>query len=61
MFRSNMAFFDGHVETVDDLTGAHPNFWFPKGSIIRVNSTQMYTDVMTKHFPGGQILNYVVP
>jgi len=60
-FRFNIGFFDGHVETVDDITGAHPNLWFPKGSDLVVNSTQMYPDVMAKHFPGGQILNYIVP
>jgi prepilin-type processing-associated H-X9-DG protein len=31
-FRFNIAFFDGHVETVDDLTGANPFMWWPKGT-----------------------------
>lgn len=31
-FRFNAVFFDGHAETLDDLTGANPALWLPKGS-----------------------------
>jgi prepilin-type processing-associated H-X9-DG protein len=52
-FRFNIAFFDGHVETVDDLTGANPFLWYPKGTLIAVNTSQQWDDVMKKYFPGG--------
>ena len=52
-FRFNIAFFDGHVETVDDLTGANPLMWYPKGTELRVNTTQFYNDQMARYFPGG--------
>lgn len=29
----NMAFFDGHVELVDDAKATDPDYWFPTGSI----------------------------
>ncbi|MGH7242882.1 MAG: prepilin-type N-terminal cleavage/methylation domain-containing protein [Phycisphaerales bacterium] len=28
----NVAFFDGHVELMDDLKATNPNYWFPTGS-----------------------------
>ncbi len=31
-FRSNFGFFDGHVESIDDLTVSNPSYWFPSGS-----------------------------
>jgi prepilin-type N-terminal cleavage/methylation domain-containing protein/prepilin-type processing-associated H-X9-DG protein len=49
-FRFNVGFFDGHVETMDDLAGADPKMWFPKGSEIDVNNTQMFADVLTRYF-----------
>ncbi|MEA2735619.1 MAG: hypothetical protein QOE14_2070 [Humisphaera sp.] len=52
-FRFNVGFFDGHVETMDDLAGADPRMWHPKGSVLLVNSAQLDNDVMTKYFPGG--------
>jgi prepilin-type N-terminal cleavage/methylation domain-containing protein/prepilin-type processing-associated H-X9-DG protein len=60
-FRFNIGFFDGHVETVDDLVGADPKLWHPKGSNIVANSAQMDNDVMQRYFPAGQNLNYIVP
>lgn len=30
----NVAFFDGHVETMDDLKATNPNYWFPTGSVL---------------------------
>jgi prepilin-type processing-associated H-X9-DG protein len=45
-YRFNCAFFDGHVETLDDLTGANPYMWWPKGTTLDVSGTQMYADVI---------------
>lgn len=30
--RGNMAFFDGHVELMDDLEATNPSYWFPQGT-----------------------------
>ena len=32
--QGNVAFFDGHVELMDDLQATNPNMWFPTGSIL---------------------------
>ena len=63
-FRFNVAFFDGHVETLDDLAGADPKLWHPKGStLFPVNTTQLDNDQMARYFPGGSPPppGYVVP
>ncbi len=31
----NLAFFDGHVETVDDVKMTDPDYWFPTGTIFK--------------------------
>jgi len=56
-YRFNVAFFDGHVETMGDLQGANPNYWFPKGTTC-IRST-FYPDVVKKFFPpsGNLIVN----
>ncbi|WP_428939741.1 prepilin-type N-terminal cleavage/methylation domain-containing protein [Fontivita pretiosa] len=57
-FRFNAGFFDGHVETLGDLEGANPMFWFPKGTELDTTTTQVYKDVRDKYFGGRQ---YRVP
>jgi prepilin-type processing-associated H-X9-DG protein len=52
-FRFNIGFFDGHVETVDDLAGANPSLWYPKGTLLKVDVNQQWDDVMQRYFPGG--------
>lgn len=32
-YMMNAGFFDGHVELLDDVAAANPNYWLPKGSI----------------------------
>ncbi len=32
--RFNVAFFDGHVETLDGRTGMNPSLWMPKGTLL---------------------------
>jgi prepilin-type processing-associated H-X9-DG protein len=51
-FRFNCGFFDGHVETMDDLEGVNPVMWYPKGTELTVNGTQMWNDVFQKFFKG---------
>lgn len=31
-YRLNAGFFDGHVESLDDMTAANPAYWLPRGS-----------------------------
>lgn len=59
-FRFNVGFFDGHVETLDDLSGSNPNFWFPKGTELVVNSGQLFPDVFQR-FYGGVAKTYILP
>lgn len=33
-YRMNAVFFDGHVETLDDVASANPELWLPKGATI---------------------------
>jgi prepilin-type N-terminal cleavage/methylation domain-containing protein/prepilin-type processing-associated H-X9-DG protein len=51
-YRFNIGFFDGHVETVDDLEGANPFLWFPKGTNLTI-SGQMSNDVIKRYFGGN--------
>jgi len=59
-FRFNVGFFDGHVETLDDLSGSNPTFWFPKGTELAVNAGQLFPDVFQR-FYGGVAKTYIVP
>lgn len=53
-FRANFAFFDGHVETLGDLEAARPEFWFPKGTELVVDTNQQHADVIQTYFKGQQ-------
>jgi prepilin-type N-terminal cleavage/methylation domain-containing protein/prepilin-type processing-associated H-X9-DG protein len=45
-FRANCGFFDGHVETLDDIQAANPTMWWPKGTFLSVaKNNQEWTDV----------------
>ena len=33
-YRGNLAFFDGHAETMTDGEATRPDFWFPSGTVI---------------------------
>jgi len=55
-YRFNAAFFDGHVETLDDLTGSNPYLWYPKGTMLDTQTSQMYTDQTNAHkLPGTKV------
>jgi prepilin-type N-terminal cleavage/methylation domain-containing protein/prepilin-type processing-associated H-X9-DG protein len=59
-YRFNVAFFDGHVETLGDLEGANPAMWFPKGSVLSVAASgQVDPDVKT--FFKLPATDYVIP
>ena len=58
-FRYNIGFFDGHVETLDDLAGSNPKFWFPKGTVIPDAKGELWPDTFAAfNIPAT---NYVVP
>ena len=48
-FKGNFAFFDGHVELLGDLDAARPEYWFPKGTEMVIDTNQTYADVIRVH------------
>jgi prepilin-type N-terminal cleavage/methylation domain-containing protein/prepilin-type processing-associated H-X9-DG protein len=59
-YRGNFAFFDGHVELLGDLEASNPGFWWPKGSELDINSSQVWADVLDRYY-GGAAQTWVVP
>jgi prepilin-type processing-associated H-X9-DG protein len=60
-YRINLAFFDGHVETMGDLQASNPVYWMPKGTELTVSSgNQQYKDVVDKYLT-GMSGKYIVP
>ncbi len=49
-YRFNAAFFDGHVETLDGVTGMNPKYWLPKGS--KLPSGECTPEAQTLYFSG---------
>lgn len=49
-YRINLGFFDGHVETLGDLEASNPKFWFPRGTQLTVNATQIQNDTKRQFF-----------
>jgi prepilin-type N-terminal cleavage/methylation domain-containing protein/prepilin-type processing-associated H-X9-DG protein len=60
-FRFNAGFFDGHVETLDDLAGSNPSLWFPKGTEFTANSSQLFPDVFNKYFNNAPQAPFIIP
>lgn len=61
-FKGNFAFFDGHVETLDDLAASRPEFWFPKGTEYLFSSGgQQYPDVYKTYFKGTGTAVVILP
>jgi len=54
-YRLNAAFFDGHVESLDDMESARPEYWLPAGSMIYRNTklnasdSVFWPDVWQRH------------
>lgn len=44
----NVAFFDGHVETIDDRKATDPDYWFPTGTLLNVGGRGLRTWEGTK-------------
>ena len=65
-YRFNVGFFDGHVETMGDLQGANPKFWYPKGSVLTAapgtteQSSEIWKDCLDKYY-NGQAGTYTIP
>lgn len=64
-YRLNVVFFDCHAETLDEIQSANPNYWLPKGSVIRHTNPPpdaggMWPDVKNQYMTGVS-LPYTVP
>ena len=63
-YRMNAVFFDGHAETLDDMTASQPKYWLPSGTLIANpaatlgNGPVVFADTRAKFNIGA---NYVVP
>ena len=65
-YRINLVFFDGHGETVDDVTAANPALWLPKGTsiadpaaIVASGRPFVWPDAVAKYC--GTAKPYIVP
>lgn len=47
-YRLNAVFFDGHAETMDEVTATHPRYWIPAGSVFK-SGDKFPADVLTRH------------
>jgi prepilin-type N-terminal cleavage/methylation domain-containing protein/prepilin-type processing-associated H-X9-DG protein len=52
-FRFNVAFWDGHGETLGDLDGSNPSLWMPTGSAFNAGNTLQFRDTYDR-FMGGR-------
>ena len=59
-YRFNAAFFDGHAETMDDLTGSNPELWMPTGTLIPSYASEVWPDVVAR-WPANRGSDYVAP
>jgi prepilin-type N-terminal cleavage/methylation domain-containing protein/prepilin-type processing-associated H-X9-DG protein len=61
-YRTNVVFFDGHAETLDDVAAANPALWMPSGSVIIpgqaggstgvAGTKTVWADVAARYCPG---------
>jgi prepilin-type N-terminal cleavage/methylation domain-containing protein/prepilin-type processing-associated H-X9-DG protein len=56
----NAAFFDGHAETLDDMTGSNPVYWMPRGTKVANWATEAWPDVVAK-WPANTGSDFVCP
>jgi prepilin-type N-terminal cleavage/methylation domain-containing protein len=49
-YRLNAVFYDGHAETLDEVTAMNPRFWLPAGTVIPDNG-KIPGDVAARHVP----------
>jgi hypothetical protein len=64
LYRMNAVFYDGHGETLDDMTASNPNYWLPRGTnipnvgaIITGTRTFVWSDAAIK-WCGGASVSY---
>lgn len=57
-FRFNAGFFDGHVESLDDLAGSNPRFWMPTGTKITPWASEAWPDVVAT-WPANSGSDYI--
>jgi len=55
-FKMEAGFFDGHVESLDDMTAADPALWCPSGT--NMPATEPWKDALQKYMGGHA---YIVP
>jgi prepilin-type N-terminal cleavage/methylation domain-containing protein/prepilin-type processing-associated H-X9-DG protein len=65
-YRANVAFFDGHVETLSVPEMMNPEFWSPKGTELRIvdspaTQAQIYPSIRQKYFPGQNNFQWTAP
>ncbi|MEE8384924.1 MAG: hypothetical protein V3S01_03295, partial [Dehalococcoidia bacterium] len=48
-YKLNLAFYDGHVETMGDLEACNPHIWLPRGSWLVNVGNEIWPDAMD-HF-----------
>jgi len=60
-YKMNMAFFDGHVETVNVTQSVNPKWHSPKGTEMVLNSTQVVPLSYQAHNNNIQTTTFVVP
>lgn len=63
-YRMNLAFFDGHVETLPTMEAMNPEFHSPKGTSLEVSPSQMYPRVIQQYFKGQTFTGsnqYILP
>ncbi|MGN6368200.1 MAG: prepilin-type N-terminal cleavage/methylation domain-containing protein [Phycisphaerae bacterium] len=53
-FKMNVAFFDGHVDLMNDIEAADPNIWVPSGTTIPVGEAS--ADVQSRYMGGKDIV-----
>ena len=63
-YRTNLAFFDGHVETLTVMESMNPEFHSPKGTRIEISPAQVYPRVIQQYFKGQTFVGanqYILP
>ncbi len=49
VYKLNLAFYDGHVESMGDLDASNPHLWLPQGTILEPAATNVWPDAV-RHF-----------
>ncbi len=53
--RMNAAFFDGHVETLSEKQSRNPSYWYPSGSRLGSNASEIEAETLNFVNPSGTI------